>query len=230
VNPPVRVLIADGQALVSAGFRVLLEAEDGISVVGTARTSDGALALTRSTRPDVLLMDLALPGRDGVQTTRRILAEPGLAHVKVLMLSPAASDGDVLAALRAGARGVLLKSIDAGELVHAVRVVAEGQRLLSPEITRTLLAELDRLPQSGLPSAELLDRLTRREREVVALVAHGCTNEEIAARLVVSPATAKTHVSRAMVKLHARDRAHLVVLAYEGGLVLPADSPETTPA
>jgi DNA-binding NarL/FixJ family response regulator len=218
----IRVLIADGQTLVRAGFRVLLEAQDDITVVAEAGSGDEAIALARSTRPDVILMDLAIPGRDGVETTRRVVSDPDVANVRVLMLSLQPSDADVLAALRAGAGGVVLKSTDADELVRAVRVVAGGQPLLSPDVTRALLVQLARLPQSGVPSSELLDELTDREREVVALVAHGCSNEAIAERLVVSPATAKTHVSRAMVKLRARDRAQLVVLAYEAGLVLPA--------
>jgi DNA-binding NarL/FixJ family response regulator len=218
---PVRVLIADGQALVSAGFRVLLEDEERIDVVAECGSGEETVELVRSTRPDVVLMDLSLPGLGGVETTRQISADPSLADVKVLILTMGASHDDVLSALRAGANGVLLKSTDAAELVRAVRVVADGHALLSPKVTSGLIAQLARLPQSGVPNPELLDELTDREREVVALVAHGLTNEQIAERLVVSPATAKTHVSRAMGKLHARDRAQLVVLAYEAGLVLP---------
>jgi DNA-binding NarL/FixJ family response regulator len=221
VPPPIRVLIAEGQTLVSAGFRLLLEEDEGLTVVAEAGAGDEALDKARNTRPDVALVDLGLPGTDGVETTRRMLAEPPLAHVKILMLSVGPSDEQVLAALRAGASGVLLKSTDTPELVRAVKIVAAGHALLSPQVTSRLIAQLARLPESGLPSPELLAELTDREREVVALVAHGLTNEQIAERLVVSPATAKTHVSRSMVKLRARDRAQLVVLAYEAGLVLP---------
>jgi DNA-binding NarL/FixJ family response regulator len=225
--PATRVLIADGHALVSAGFRLLLDAEGDLAVVGEAGSGEETLALARSTRPDIVLMDLDLPGIDGVETTRQISADPSLGDVNVLILSLAAADADVLAALRAGARGVLLKSTDAADLVRAVRGVAMGHELLSPKLTRRLIAQLARLPRSGMPNPAALEELTDREREVVALVAHGLTNEQIAERLVVSPATAKTHVSRAMVKVRARDRAQLVVLAYEAGLVLP---PSPTPS
>jgi DNA-binding NarL/FixJ family response regulator len=220
-SPPIRVLIADGQALVSAGFRVLIEAQEGLEVVGEASSDDEALALAASTLPDVVLMDLSLPGGGGAEATRRIRADPVLGNAKVLILSLGAADADVLAALRAGASGVLLKSTDPDDLIRALRSVADGHALLSPKLTRKLIAQLARLPQSGLPSPALLEELTDREREVVALVAHGLTNHEIAERLVVSPATAKTHVSRSMVKLRARDRAQLVVLAYQAGLVVP---------
>jgi DNA-binding NarL/FixJ family response regulator len=227
--PATRVLIADRQALVSAGFRVLLEAEHDLAVVAEAGSGDEALELIRSTRPDVVLVDLSLPGTDGVETTRLITSDPSLGQVKVLVLAVGAAGDDILAALRAGASGVLLKSTDAAELVRGVRAVADGHASLSPKLTSRLIAELTRLPESGLPSTELLDELTDREREVVALVAHGLTNDQIAERLVVSPATAKTHVSRSMVKLQARDRAQLVVLAYDAGLVRPPEYAQESP-
>jgi DNA-binding NarL/FixJ family response regulator len=217
----VRVLIADGQALVSAGFRVLLEGERGLTVAAEAGSADEVLELARDCRPDVVLMDMTLPDGGGVEATRRLLADPALGHVRILMLSLFVADEDVVAALHAGAGGVLLKTADAEELVRAVRVVAEGQTLLSPSVARRLIARLARIPESSVPRPDALRELTAREREVVTLVALGLTNVDIARRLVVSPATAKTHVSRAMVKLRARDRSHLVVLAYEAGLVVP---------
>jgi DNA-binding NarL/FixJ family response regulator len=216
-------MIAEGHALVSAGFRVVLESEPCITVVAEAGTGEEAVALAHSSRPDVVLMDLGLTGTGSVETTRRIVADT---EARVLMLGLDLSDQDVLAALRAGASGVLLKSTDAPGLVSAVTTVAAGQPLLSPSLARRLLSRLARLPQTGLPKPGRLDALTEREREVVALVAHGLANDQIAERLVVSPATAKTHVSRAMVKLRARDRSQLVVLAYESGLVIPP-APQT---
>jgi DNA-binding NarL/FixJ family response regulator len=223
VSLSVRVLIAEGHALVRAGLRTMLERQPWIAVVGEAASAHDALALARSTRPDVLLLNMGLPGADGAETTRRIVADPALGDVRVLVLSPSANTEPALAALRAGATGVLLESTDPDGLARAVRLASRGEPLLSPRLTRGLIRALERLPQSGVPSPELLGELTDREREVVALVAHGLTNEQIAERLVVSRATAKTHVSRAMVKLGARDRAQLVVLAYDAGLVLPPD-------
>jgi DNA-binding NarL/FixJ family response regulator len=217
---PIRVLIADAEALVSAGFRVLLEAEDDIVVVAEAASGDEAVALAAGTRPDVVLMDLS-PGHADIETMRRILASPALVDVKVLILSVAPSDEDVLAALHAGASGLLLKNTEAGEFVRAVRTVAAGDPLLSPQVARGLIARLARLPRSGLPRPGLADILTDREREVLALVARGLSNDHIAASLVVTLATAKTHVSRVMVKLGVRDRSQLVVFAYESGVVLP---------
>jgi DNA-binding NarL/FixJ family response regulator len=223
VSATTRVLIAERQALVRAGLRRLLESQPRIAVVGEVATGEEALAQARATRPDLVLMSMSLPGADATETTRQIVADPALAEVRVLMLSASARTEPALDAFRAGATGVLLESTDHDGLVLAVRRAARGEALLSPRLTRGLISELVRLPRSALPSAELLDELTAREREVVGLVAHGLTNEQIAERLVVSPATAKTHVSRAMVKLGARDRAQLVVLAYEAGLVLPPD-------
>lgn len=221
---PVRVLIADGQALVRAGFRVLLEERGSVSVVGEAKTGEDAVALAQSLSPDVVLMDMSLPGLDSVEATRQILVEPGLA---VMLLTGSESDERIFAALRAGASGVLLKDTEPAELVRAVELLARGEALLSPVLTRRLIAELASRPEPAYPSSDLLDELTAREREVVALVGLGLSNNQIAERLVVSPATAKTHVSRAMVKLHAHDRAKLVVFAYETGLAVPrAEAPE----
>jgi DNA-binding NarL/FixJ family response regulator len=217
-SPAVSVLIADGQALVRAGLRALLECDGGISVVGEAATGEDAVSLARRMRPDVVLMDARLPGLDAVEAIGRMFAESGVA---VMLLTASEHDDQIFAALRAGAAGLLLKDTEPAELVRAVEVLARGDALLGPSLTRRLIDELASRPAAQLPPAELLDELTAREREVVALVALGLSNAEIAARLVISPATAKTHVSRAMVKLHARDRAQLVVLAYQNGLVLP---------
>jgi DNA-binding NarL/FixJ family response regulator len=216
--PAVRVLVADGQALVRAGLRALLESDGGISVVGEAATGDEAVTLAHRMRPDVVLMDARLPGLDAVEAIGRMLAESGVA---VMLLTASEHDERIFAALRAGATGLLLKDAEPAELVRAVEVLARGEALLAPSLTRRLIDELASRPDARLPASELLDELTAREREVVALVALGLSNAEIAERLVISPATAKTHVSRAMVKLHARDRAQLVVLAYQNGLVLP---------
>ena len=217
----IRVLIADGQTLVRAGFRVLLQGQNGIAVAGDAADGEGAVAAARELRPDVVLVDIDLPGLDGLEVTRQILSDPELEGVKVLVLTTHERDEDVFGALRAGATGLLLKDTEPRELVQAVRVVAGGEALLSPSVTRRLIDELASQPDSRRPTPEELDELTAREREVMALVATGLTNDEIAEQLVVSPATAKTHVSRAMMKLHARHRAQLVVLAYETGLVMP---------
>ena len=226
--PAIAVLVADGQALVRAGLRTLLERPGGISVVAEAGTADELADAARRTRPDVILMSLDLPGPGAVETTRRILADPALSRGRVLVLGRQAFPRDVCAVLRAGASGALLGTTEADDLIRGVRVVAAGHALVSPSVTRALIAQLNRVSQPGLPAAGLLDELTGREREVVALVAHGLDNEQIAERLVVTPATAKTHVSRAMVKLGVRDRAQLVVLAYESGLVVPP-SPQSTP-
>jgi DNA-binding NarL/FixJ family response regulator len=209
------VLVAHGHALVRAGIRSLLEDGPFISVIGEAADGDDALALAHGLRPDVVLIDATLPDFD-IEAVREIAAVEG---VRVMILSPGDTDGSVFPSLRAGARAVLVQDTEPAELVRAVRLVARGEALLSPSLTRRLIGELLSRPDPARPSSEVLDELTAREREVVALVGLGLANDEIAERLVVSPATAKTHVSRAMIKLHARDRAQLVVFAYETGLV-----------
>lgn len=214
----VRVLIAEGQALVRAGLKALLEDEGNIAVVGEAAGGEEAVALAHALRPDVVLIDLSLPGLDSVEATRQMLTQPGLA---VMLMTGSESDERIFDALRAGASGLLLKDMDPAELARAVNVLSRGEALLSPLVTHRLIAELVSRPEP-YTSSELLDGLTAREREVVALVGQGLSNDEIAGELVVSPATAKTHVSRSMIKLRARDRAKLVVLAYEAGLVLAA--------
>jgi DNA-binding NarL/FixJ family response regulator len=228
-SPSVRVLIADAHALVRAGFRALLEDTERIAVVGEAGDGVQAVALARRLRPDVVLLDADLPGLDCVEATRQLLAEPGGA---VMLLTGSVSDDRLFDALRVGASGLLLKDTEPTELVRGVELLARGEALLSPGVTRRLIAELASRPEPELPDSDLIDELTAREREVMTLVALGLTNEEIGERLVVSRATAKTHVSRAMVKLHARDRAQLVVFAYESGLTRPradATAPERRP-
>ena len=217
---PIKVLLADDQALVRAGFKVLLDTEDDIEVVGEAADGAEAVALARATRPDVVLMDIRMPVLDGLEATRQIAAMAGLERVRILVLTTYDTDAYVFEALQAGASGFLLKDSGPAELLHAIRVVAAGEALLAPRITRRLIAEFAARPRPGGTPVELA-ALTDREREVMALAAAGLSNEEIAERLVVSPATARTHVSRAMVKLGARDRAQLVVFAYESGLVAP---------
>jgi len=216
----ITVLLADDQALVRAGFRALLDAQSDITVVGEAGNGAEAAQMAAEIRPDVVLMDIRMPGTDGLEATRRITADPRLAATRVLILTTFDEDEYVFEAVRIGASGFLVKDTEPVELLRAVRVVAQGEALLSPGVTRRLIGEFARRARPGRSMREL-DRLTSREREIVALVAEGLSNDEIAARLVVSPATAKTHVSRAMVKLAARDRAQLVVLAYETGLVRP---------
>ena len=216
----VRLLIADDQALVRAGFRVLLSAQEDIEVVGEAADGAAAVAAAVEHRPDVILMDIRMPGVDGLEATRRISADEGLAGVHILILTTFEEDEYVFEAIRFGASGFLVKDTEPVELLHAVRVVSRGDALLSPGVTRRLIAEFAAKAKKA-PPMSTLDVLTEREREVVGLVGEGLTNDEIAGRLVVSPATAKTHVSRAMIKLNARDRAQLVVLAYESGLVRP---------
>jgi DNA-binding NarL/FixJ family response regulator len=215
----VRVALADDQTLVRAGFRALLENADDIEVVGEAANGAEAVELARSARPDVVLMDIRMPLLDGLEATRRIVADELLAEVRVVVLTTFELDEYVFEALRAGASGFLLKDIDPADLRQAVRVVAGGDALLSPAVTRTLIQEFVARPARQSVAPERLSALTDREREVMALVAEGLTNDEIGQRLFMSPATARTHVSRAMVKLGARDRAQLVVLAYQSGLV-----------
>ncbi|MFH8405656.1 response regulator [Streptomyces sp. NPDC018019] len=216
----IRVLLADDQLLVRAGFRALLDAQPGIEVVGEAADGEEALIALRELRPDVVLMDIRMPVLDGLAATRQISEDPRLSAVKVVMLTTFELDEYVFEAIRAGAAGFLVKDTEPEELVRAVRAVVEGDALLSPGVTRRLIAEF--AARSKEPAAAgTLSALTEREREVMTLVGLGMSNEEIARRLVVSPLTAKTHVSRTMIKLGARDRAQLVVLAYESGLVRP---------
>lgn len=217
----IKVLLADDQALVRAGFRVLLEAEQGFEVIGEAADGDQAVALARQRRPDIVVMDIRMPGTDGLAATARITADPALDAVKVLVLTTFDLDEYVYDALRAGASGFLLKDTEPADLLRGLRVIADGQALLAPTITRRLIAEFVARPQRPSPGRDVLTELTSREREVLGLVAGGLSNDEIAAHLVISPATARTHVSRIMTKLHARDRAQLVVTAYESGLVSP---------
>jgi DNA-binding NarL/FixJ family response regulator len=218
--PRIRVLLADDQALVRAGFRALLDAQDGVEVVGEAADGAQAVRLTRALRPDVVLMDIRMPGLDGLEATRQIAADELLAAVRIVILTTFDLDEYVFEALRVGASGFLVKSTEPAELIRGVRAVASGDALLSPGVTRRLVAEFASRAKQPRPAPELT-QLTDREREVMGLVAAGLSNDQIAQRLVVSPATAKTHVSRAMVKLGARDRAQLVVFAYESGLVRP---------
>jgi DNA-binding NarL/FixJ family response regulator len=217
----VKVLLADDQTLVRAGFRVLLERGHDIEVVGEVADGAEAIEAVRRLRPDVVLMDIRMPVLDGLEATRRIVADERLAGVRVVMLTTYELDEYVFEALRAGASGFLLKDVDPADLRQAVRVAASGDALLSPSVTRRLIDEFVAKVARRRTDPERLSLLTDREREVMALVGGGLSNDEIARRLFMSPATAKTHVSRAMAKLGARDRAQLVVLAYETGLVSP---------
>lgn len=216
----ISVALADDQQLIRAGLRVLLETEGGFDVVGEAADGARAVELVRATHPDVVVMDVRMPGVDGLAALETIAADPGLADTAVLVLTTFDLDEYVYRALRGGAAGFVLKDAEPADLVRAVTLVAHGEALLAPAVTRRLIAEFAGRPQPRVP-AERLDVLTPREREVLALVGAGLANGEIAARLVISPATARTHVGRLLTKLDARDRAQLVVIAYETGLITP---------
>ncbi|MZE78026.1 response regulator [Streptomyces xinghaiensis] len=216
----IRVLLVDDQPLVRSGFRALLDLEDDIEAVAEAGDGAEGLALAREHLPDVVLLDIRMPVMDGIEATRRIAADPALSRVHVVVLTNYGMDEYVFHALRAGAAGFLVKDIVPDDFLHAVRVAARGDALLAPSITRKLIDRYVTQPLPGDPGTGL-EELTNREREAVALVARGLSNDQIAARMVISSLTAKTHVNRAMTKLHARDRAQLVVLAYESGLVTP---------
>jgi DNA-binding NarL/FixJ family response regulator len=221
---PIRVLLADDQALVRAGFRALVDAEDGLEVVAEAADGEAAVAAAREHVPDVVLMDVRMPRLDGLEATAAITADPALAGTRVLVLTTFELDEYVFGALRAGASGFLLKDVEPADLLTAIRVVAGGEALLAPRVTRRLIEAFASRPAPELPEDALND-LTAREREVLGLVGAGLSNGEIAERLVLSPLTAKTHVSRLFMKLGVRDRAQLVVLAYETGLVVPGQQP-----
>lgn len=215
----IRVLLVDDQDLVRMGLRALLDAEDGFEVAGEASDGLAAVDAAVDVRPDVVLMDIRMPGIDGLEATRRIVARDDLADTRVIVLTTFERDEYVFDALRIGASGFLLKDTPPAVLLEAIRTVADGGALLSPSVTRTLIAEfVSSTPRSRTPHPQL-DQLTDREREIVTLVADGLSNQDIADRLFISPATARTHVSRAMIKLSARDRAQLVVFAYQSGLV-----------
>jgi DNA-binding NarL/FixJ family response regulator len=238
----IRVLLADDQAMIRGGFRVLLEAAGDVEVIGEAVNGEQAVALARAERPDVVLMDIRMPEVDGLESTRRIAADGDLTDVKVVILTTFETDDYLYQALRAGASGFLVEDAEPEDLIRAVRVAARGEALLSPSVTRRLIATFARRARAAGPSGgpgdgarqrtdegrprpgRDLSRITEREREVLALVAEGLSNDEIATRLYLSPLTTKTHVSHIMTKLDARDRAQLVVIAYESGLVIPGNA------
>ena len=219
----IRVVLADDQALIRSGFRVLIDSAEDLEVVGEAATGDDAVRLARSTRADVVLMDIRMPGTDGNAATRLITDDDDLAGVKVVVLTTFEIDAYVIEAVRAGASGFLSKSIEPADLLDAIRTVAGGDALLSPKATQALLAEFATAGTGPAIPADRLADLTTREREMMTLAAHGLSNDQIAERLFLSPLTVKTHINRAMMKLAVRDRAQLVVLAYQCGLVRPGD-------
>ena len=216
----IRAVLADDQALVRSGFAALLDAEDDIAVVGEAADGAEAVRLAAREKPDVLLMDIRMPGLDGIEATRKIARDPALRAVHVIILTTFEMDEYIFAAIRSGAAGFLVKDTDAAELIRAVRTVAAGEALLSPGVTRRLIEEFAARTKDPRP-VRGMDELTDRERQVLALIATGLSNEEIARKIYVSQSTVKTHAARAMMKLGARDRAQLVVYAYEAGLVRP---------
>ncbi|MEU2784634.1 MULTISPECIES: response regulator transcription factor [Streptomyces] len=220
----IRVLLVDDQPLIRSGFRALLDLEHDIEVVAEAADGEECLTLIEEQLPDVALIDIQMPVMDGIEATRRIAANPALADVHVVMLTNYGMDEYVYDAMRAGAAGFLVKDIVPEDLLHAVRVAARGDALLAPSITRRLIHRHLTQPPPPARAGAALEELTSREREAVALAARGLTNDQIADRMVISPMTAKTHINRAMTKLHARDRAQLVIHAYESGLVSPGDS------
>jgi DNA-binding NarL/FixJ family response regulator len=219
----IRVVLADDQALIRSGFRVLIDSAEDLEVVGEAASGDDAVRLARSTRADVVLMDIRMPGTDGIAATQAITDDDDLAGVKVVVLTTFEIDAYVIEAVRAGASGFLSKSIEPADLLDAIRTVAGGDALLSPKATQALLAEFATAGTGPAIPADRLADLTTREREMMTLAAHGLSNDQIAERLFLSPLTVKTHINRAMMKLAVRDRAQLVVLAYQSGLVRPGD-------
>ena len=220
----IRIVIADDQPLVRAGLRMLLSSVTDIEVVGEATNGEEAVTLARDLAPDVVLMDIRMPGTDGLQATERILSSPDLSTVRVVILTTFDVDEYIFEALERGASGFLLKDAEPDEILRAIRAAASGDAVLSPGVARRLIADYARRPRRREVAAGALDALTDREREVMTLIARGLSNDEIAKRLWVSPLTAKTHVSRILSKLGARDRAQLIVLAYELGLVEPGDA------
>ncbi|MFY1668972.1 response regulator [Plantactinospora sp. WMMB334] len=222
----IRVLLADDQSLVRAGFRSLLARGRDIEVVGEAASGDEAVRLTRALHPDVVLMDIRMPGLDGLAATGRIVADPATSGCRVVILTTFETDEYVFAALRAGASGFLSKEVEPAQLRQAVAVVAAGEALLSPSVTRRVIEQFAHRPVAATDTGARLAVLTDREREVLRLVATGLSNEQIAGRLFISPLTAKTHISRAIAKLAVRDRVQLVILAYETGLVRPGAAPD----
>ncbi|MET7339338.1 response regulator transcription factor [Nonomuraea sp. NPDC005650] len=216
--PPIRVLLAEDQVLIRDSLKILIDATPGLATVGEAGTGAEAILLARRHRPDVVLMDVRMPDMDGIEATRRICADPDSAGIRVLILTTFDQDEYVYASLRAGASGFLVKSATATELLAAIRVIASGEALLAPTVTRRLIAEFLRGPHPA-PALRDLSDITQREREVLTLVGKGMSNSEIAEHLHLTVGTVKTHISRLLAKLHARDRAQLVVAAYEGGLI-----------
>lgn len=219
MTTPIRVLVADDQVLVRGSFRVLIETAPDLRVVGEAGTGREAVALATSEAPDVVLMDVRMPDMDGIEATRQICAQPVTAGVRVLILTTFDLDTYVYTALRSGASGFLLKDTPPADLLAAIRIVAAGEALLAPTVTRRLITEFANRPEPTLPASGVLATLTEREREVLTLIARGLSNPELATHLTLSPATVKTHVGNLLAKLQARDRAQLVISAYEGGLV-----------